>query len=44
MENIDSLYQNGQKYPKCPKMYLPKLSAQAHKFGILIKNGFIGGP
>ena len=23
-----------QKYPKCPKIYLPNLSAQAQKFGI----------
>ena len=26
------------EYPKFPKMYLPKLSAQAQKFGILMKN------
>ena len=25
------------KYPKCPKLYLPKLSAQAQKFEILMK-------
>ena len=30
--------------PKCPKIYLPKLSAQAQKFGILMKKGFIGRP
>ena len=27
--------------PKCPKTYLPKLSAQAQKFKILMKKGFI---
>ena len=32
------------KYLKCPKIYLPKLSAQAQKFGILMKKGFIGRP
>jgi hypothetical protein len=47
MEN--SQYQNGcwwigSKYAKCPKTYLPKLSVQAQKFGILIKKGFIGRP
>ena len=26
----------GRKYPKCPKIYLPKLSVQGQKFGILI--------
>ena len=34
----------GQKYPKCPKIYLPKLSAKAQKFGISMKKGFIGRP
>jgi hypothetical protein len=29
---------------KCPKIYLPNLSAQAQKFGILMKKGFIGRP
>ena len=29
------------KYPECPKIYLPKLSAQAQKFGIFMKKGFI---
>ena len=29
------------KYPKCPKIYLPKLSAQAQKFGILMIKGLI---
>jgi hypothetical protein len=30
--------------PKCPKTYLLKLSAQAQKFRILMKKGFIGRP
>jgi hypothetical protein len=30
--------------PKCRKIYLPILSAQAHKFGISMKKGFIGRP
>ena len=30
--------------PNAPKIYLPKLSAQAQKFGILMKKGFIGSP
>ena len=34
----------GQKYPKCPKPYLTKLSAKAQKFGILMKKGLIGRP
>ena len=34
----------GRKYPKCPKIHLPNLSAQAQKFGILMKKGFIGRP
>jgi hypothetical protein len=29
---------------KCPKIYLPKLFAQAQKFGISMKKGFIGRP
>ena len=29
---------------KYPKIYLPKLSAQAQKFGILMKKGIIGRP
>ena len=33
-----------EKYSKCPKTYLPKLSAQAQKFGILMKKGIIGCP
>ena len=28
--------------PKCPKIYLPNLSAQAQMFGILMKIGFSG--
>ena len=27
--------------PKCPKIYLPKLSAQSQNFGISMKKGFI---
>jgi hypothetical protein len=27
-----------------PKIYLPKLSDQAKKFGILMEKGFIGRP
>ena len=30
-----------KKYSKCPKIYQPKLSTQAQKFGILMKKGFI---
>ena len=30
--------------PKCPKIYLPKLSVQAQKFEISMKSGFIGRP
>ena len=45
----DSLYQNGcwqfgRKYPKCPRIYLPNLSAQAQKFWISMKKGFIWRP
>ena len=29
---------------KCPKIYLPKLSAQAQKFGISMKKDFIWRP
>ena len=32
------------KYPKCPRIYLPSLSAQAQTFYILMKKGFIGRP
>ena len=35
---------SAEKYRKCPKIYKPKLSAQAQKFGILMKKGFIGPP
>ena len=34
LSQIDRKY---WKYLKCPKIYLPKLSAQAQKFGILMK-------
>ena len=37
----DSLAEN---CPKCPKMYLPNLFAQAQKFRISMKKGFIGRP
>ena len=43
MENMDKGH-IVRKYPKCPKIYLPKLSAQAQKFGILMKKGFIPFP
>ena len=33
-----------QKYPKCPKIGMPNLSAQDQKFGISLKKGFIGRP
>ena len=34
-----------EKYPKCFKTYLPKLFAQAQKFGVSMKKkGFIGRP
>ena len=33
---------NWPKYLKGPEIYLPNLSAQAQKFGILMKKGFIG--
>ena len=36
--------QLAENTPKFPKTYLPKLSAQAQKFGILMKKGFIGHP
>ena len=35
---------NWPKYPNCPKIYQPKLSAQAQKFVILMKKDFIGRP
>ena len=36
----DSLAEN----TPCSKVYLPNLSAQARKFGISMKKGFIGRP
>ena len=38
---VDSLAKNT---PNAPKIYLPNLSAQAQKFGISMKKGFIGRP
>ena len=35
---------NGPKIPQMPKIDLPNLSAQAQKFGIAMKKGFIGCP
>jgi hypothetical protein len=35
---------SAEKHPKCPKIYPARLSAQAQKFGILMKKGFIGCP
>ena len=35
----DSLAENT---PRCPQIYLPNLSAQAQKFWISMKKGFIG--
>ena len=37
----DSLAENT---PNAPEIYLPNLSAQAQKFWILMKKGFIGRP
>ena len=34
----------GADNSKCPRMYLPNLSAQAQKFGISMKTDFIGRP
>ena len=34
----------GLTVPKCPKVYLPKLSAQAQQFGIAMEKNFIGCP
>ena len=31
-----------KKYPKCPKMYLPKFPAQAQKFGVSMKKASLG--
>ena len=33
-----------QKYPKCPKIYLPNLSVHDQKFWISLKKGFIWRP
>jgi hypothetical protein len=35
---------SAKKYPKCPRIYLPNLSALVHKFWISMKKGFIGRP
>jgi hypothetical protein len=34
----------GRQYSKCPRIYLPNLSAQVQKFWISMKKGFIGRP
>ena len=39
--NADKLFEST---PNTPEFYLPKLSNQAQKFGILMKKGFIGHP
>ena len=51
MENMDKgltvpkwVLKIGRKYPKCPKIYQPKLFAQVHKFEISMKKGFIARP
>ena len=51
MENMDKgltvpkwVLINRPKIPQMPKIYLPKLPAQAQKFGISMKKGFIGRP
>ena len=49
MENMENCTKMGadksaEDTPKCPKLYLPKLSAEAQKFGIWMKKGFIGRP
>ena len=33
-----------EKYPKCLRIYMPNLSAQAQNFWIPMKKGFIGRP
>ena len=35
---------SAENTPNCHKTYLPKLSAQAQKFGISMEKGFIGRP
>ena len=49
MENMDKEHTvpkwvliNRPKYPKCPKIDLPNLSAQAQKFGIFEKKLSLG--
>ena len=42
--NITYTKMGADKYPECPKIYLPKLSAHAQKFGISMKKGFFGRP
>jgi hypothetical protein len=49
MENMDKgltvpkwVLINCKKYLKCTEIYLPKLSAQAQKFGILTKKASLG--
>jgi hypothetical protein len=32
------------KIPKCPRIYLPNLTAQAQNLWISVKKGFIGCP
>ena len=48
MENMDCTKMgadsSAENTPKCPKIYLPNLSAQSQKFGISMKKGFIGRP
>ena len=51
MENMDKeltvpkwVLINRPKIPQMPNIYLHKLSAQAQKFWILMKKGFIGRP
>ena len=33
---------SAENNPECPKIYLPKFSAQAQKFGISMKKGLLG--
>ena len=48
MENMDctkiGANNLAENYPKCPRIYLPNLSAQAQKFWFSMKKGFIGRP
>ena len=41
-KGLTALYQNSQKYPQCPRIYLPNLSVQAQKFKISIKKALSG--